>query len=193
MIACGEGGSSWSSQHDGRRSGYQGPRVPPNLLRKSVPPASASRRLRLRSGGPDSRCATRRRGCVLDEEGGKRRQFMTQYQPISAAADRVVSALAAGLELEFGRGAGEALAHRFLAAEDVEFHWDARVEERWIGGYEPSSEDEIELDRVRILGRLDGQWFVAVMIVDGDGDAHGMMGRRAFNRRGDAVRAFADA
>jgi hypothetical protein len=60
---------------------------------------------------------------------------MTHFQPISAAADRVVSALAAGLEIEFGRGAGEALAHRFLDAEDVEFHWEARVEERWIGTY----------------------------------------------------------
>lgn len=118
---------------------------------------------------------------------------MTQYQPISVAADRVISALAAGLELEFGRGAGEALAHRFLAAEDAEFHWDAREEQRWIGTYESSSEDDIELDRVRILGRLDGEWFVAVMIVDGDGDAHGMMGRRPFKRRGDAVRAFAYA
>ena len=118
---------------------------------------------------------------------------MTYFQPISVAADRVVSALIAGLELEFGRGAGEALAQRFLAAEDVEFHWDARVEERWIGSYEAEIDSEIELDRVRILGRLDGRWFVAVMIVDGDGNAHGMMGKRDFRSRGYAVRAFVDA
>ena len=118
---------------------------------------------------------------------------MIYVQPISAEADRVISALAAGLDLEFGRGAGEALAHRFMAAEDVEFHWDARVQERWIGSYEGSDEGDLGLDRVRILGRLDGDWFVTVMIVDGDGDAHGMVGRRAFKRRGDAVRAFADA
>ena len=193
MTVLWGGGSSWSSQRDGRRSGYQGPRVPPNLLRKSVPPTSASRRLRLRSGGPDSRSAARRRGCVLGDEGGKRRQYMTHYQPISAAADRVVSALISGLELEFGRGAGEALAHRFLEAEDMEFHWDARIEERWVGTYEGTREDDIELDRVRILGRLDGRWFVAVMIVDGDGNAHGMMGKRNFRSRGYAVRGFADA
>lgn len=118
---------------------------------------------------------------------------MTQVKSISAAADRVVSALAAGLEIEFGRGAGTALAHRFLEAEDVEFHWDARIEERWIGAYQTLSEEELELDRVRIMGRLDGLWFVAMMIVDGDGQAHGMMGRRDFKRRADAVRAFADA
>ena len=109
------------------------------------------------------------------------------FQPISVAADRVIAALVSGLELEFGHGAGEAL------AEEVEFHWDARVEERWIGSYESAGEDEIELDRVRIIGRLDGRWFVAVMIVDGDGNAHGMMGKRDFRSRGYAVRAFADA
>lgn len=118
---------------------------------------------------------------------------MSNYQPISAAADRVMAALVSGLEIEFGRGAGEALAHRFLEAEAVDFHWDARLEERWIGAYEGLEEDDVELDRVRILGRLDGRWFVAVMIVDGDGNPHGMMGKRSFGRAGDARRAFADA
>ena len=193
MTVVGGGGSSWSSQHDGRRNGYQGPRVPPNLLRKSVPPTSASRRLRWAQAALTAAPPPVASGCVLDDEGGNRRPFMTQFQPISAAADRVIAALVSGLELEFGRGAGEALAHQFLAAEDVEFHWDARVEERWIGTYEGASEDDIELDRARILGRLDGRWFVAVMIVDGDGNAHGMMGLRNFRRRGDAVQAFADA
>lgn len=118
---------------------------------------------------------------------------MAYLQPISAASERVMTALIAGLELEFGRGVGEALAHRFLEAEEIDFHWDARVEERWIGSYAASDEDEIELDRVRIVGQLDGRWFVAVMIVDGDGNAHGMIGKRSFGRRRDAFLAFADA
>lgn len=118
---------------------------------------------------------------------------MTCFQPVSTAAERVMATLVAGLEIEFGRGAGEALAHRFLEAEEVDFHWDARVQERWIGSYVGMDDDEIELDRARIVGRLDGRWFVAVMIVDGDGNAHGMMGKRRFGRRGDAFRAFADA
>ena len=46
---------------------------------------------------------------------------------------------------------------------------------------------------MQVVGRLDGRWFVAVMIIDGDGNAHGMMGKRRFGRRGDALRAFADA
>ena len=116
---------------------------------------------------------------------------MAQVQSISAAADRVIAALVSGLELEFGRGA-EALAHRFLEAEEVEFHWDARVQERWIGAYWSGGGDGFELDRVRVLGRLDGRWFVAVMIVDGDGNAHGMMGKRLFRSASGAGRAFAD-
>ena len=118
---------------------------------------------------------------------------MGMFQPISVASDRVMAALVSGLEIEFGRGAGEALAHRFLEAEEVDFHWDARVSERWIGSYESLDDDDLELDRVRIFGRLDGKWFVAVMIVDGDGNAHGMMGKRIFGREREALVAFAQA
>ena len=118
---------------------------------------------------------------------------MTVYQPISAAADRVMATLVSGLELEFGRGAGAALAHRFLEAEETDFHWDARIEERWIGSYQRPVEEDLELDRVRVLGRLEGRWFVAVMIVDGDGQAHGMMGRRDFPAASEARKAFAGA
>ncbi len=120
---------------------------------------------------------------------------MAYLQSISVASERVMAALVAGLELEFGRGAGEALAHRFLEAEEVDFHWEARVQERWIGSYAGDFNDgiELELDRVWVVGRLDGRWFVAVMIIDGDGNAHEMMGKRRFGRRGDALRAFVDA
>ena len=117
---------------------------------------------------------------------------MGMFQPISVASDRVMAALVSGLEIEFGHGVGEALAHRFLEAEETEFLWDARHMERWIGAYESVDDDEIDLDRVRIFGRLDGKWFVAVMIVDGDGNPHGLMGKREFGRRKQAIAAFAD-
>lgn len=109
---------------------------------------------------------------------------MSIYQSIGTASanvrDRVMAALVSGLELEFGRGAGEALAHRFLDAEEADFRWDARVEERWIGTYEGIDDDGLALDRIAICGRLDGRWFCAIMLVDGDGQAHGMMGCRQF-------------
>jgi len=109
---------------------------------------------------------------------------MNMDQSIGTASanvvDRVMAALVSGLELEFGRDAGEELAHRFLAAEEADFHWDARVEERWIGAYETPDDEEFEVDRIAICGRLDGKWFCATMLVDGDGQAHGMMGCRLF-------------
>src|SRR3546814_1621325 len=96
---------------------------------------------------------------------------MSMMQSVGMASDRVMAALVSGLEIEFGRGAGEALAQRFLEAEEIDFHWDAREQERWIGTYESAGDEDFELDRVAIVGRLDGQWFVAMMIVDGDGNA----------------------
>ena len=118
---------------------------------------------------------------------------MSMFQAISEATDRVMAALISGLEIEFGHGVAEALAHRFLEAEEIDFLWDARVQERWIGAYESIEDDEIDLDRVRIFGRLDGQWFVAVMIVDGEGKLHGVIGRHNFGQRKQAWAAFADA
>lgn len=115
---------------------------------------------------------------------------MTMFQPISHNVDRVMTTLIAGLELEFGRGAAEGLAQRFIEAEDVDFHWEARIAERWIGSYEAQDEDAFELDRVAILGMIDGHWFVAMCIVDGDGMPHGMMGRQAFSDAAAARKAF---
>ena len=110
------------------------------------------------------------------------------------ASDRVTTeALIAGLEIEFGRGAGAALAERFLAAEEADFCWDARDQERWLGAYESVEGDGFELDRVAIVGRLKGRWFVAQMIVDGEGCAHGMLGRREFGSERAARKALADA
>src|SRR3546814_5025994 len=91
-----------------------------------------------------------------------------------------MKALVAGLELEFVRGAGKALAGRFLEAVVVDFRWEARVEERWLGAYDSIDDEDVELDRLVCLGRLDGKWFCAIMLVDGDGLAHGMMGFRQF-------------
>jgi hypothetical protein len=119
--------------------------------------------------------------------------FMDTANIIGMASDHMLAALVSGLELEFGRGAGEALAHRFLDAEEVDFHWDARIEERWIGAYESADMDDVELDQVAVLGRFDGQWFVARLIVDGDGEAHGMISRRGFESIGAAREAFATA
>lgn len=127
----------------------------------------------------------------------------TQAIAFGATADRVMAALVSGLEYEFGRGAGAALAARFLEAEETEFLRDSRASERWLGSYrrhesaleidagdEDFDEDPV-LDRVAICGRIDGRHFVATVIVDGDGNAHGMLGRRNFASASAARSAFA--
>jgi len=115
---------------------------------------------------------------------------MGEMQIIGAVADRVMEQLTAGLEREFGRGAGAALAALFLKAEEADWLWDARVEERWLGAFESDGEDGVELDRIAILGRLDGRWFTATLIVDGEGAPHGLMARRDFKGRRGARSAF---
>jgi hypothetical protein len=119
--------------------------------------------------------------------------IMGMVQGIAATSDRVLEALKSGLEVEFGRGAGEALAAGFMRAEEVDFRWDARIEERWIGAYQNAEGDEFELDRIACLGPLDGQWFCATILVDGDGQAHGMTGCRTFLSRARAQDAMLHA
>lgn len=103
---------------------------------------------------------------------------MTITHSLEATPERVMTQLVAGLEVQFGRGAGKALAERFLAAEEADFRWEARLEERWLGAYQDHDEEAGELERIAIAGRLGGTWFVATMIVDGNGHAHGMLGCR---------------
>ena len=119
---------------------------------------------------------------------------MGMFEHIGTASDRVIQRLVAGLEIEFGRGAGAALAERFLEAEELDFTWDARLEERWLSAYENGGgESDFELDRIACLGRLDGRWFMAVMLVDGEGQAQGMLAQRHFRSRMLAHKALIDA
>ncbi|SFO41697.1 hypothetical protein [Sphingomonas sp. OK281] len=160
--------------------------------RKSVPPSPLARRFTA-FRGPDNRPAARLAEHVLDRGMTKKKAIMTMVHPISVASDRTMAALVSALDIEFGRGAGAALAHRYFDAEPSDFHWQARVQERWIGTYESADDHGLELYCVRILGTFNGVLFVAVMIVDGDGNAHDMTGKQAFRRANDARRAFADA
>jgi hypothetical protein len=119
--------------------------------------------------------------------------IMDMAQSSGTASDCVLATLVAGLEIEFGRGAGEALAHRFLEAEDTDFCWDVRSAERWLGAYWSANDQDIELDRIAICGRLDGRWFMSVMLVDGDGNPRGMLGWRFFRSGKQAREALAIA
>ena len=118
---------------------------------------------------------------------------MGMVQGIGTASDRIVATLAAGLEIEFGRGVGGALARRFLDAEESDFLWDARVQERWLGAYEGCGDGDDELDRIAVWGRFDGRWYMAILLVDGEGMPRGTMAHRACSSRKSARQAMANA
>ena len=114
-------------------------------------------------------------------------------QTIGMASDRVLHSLATGSGIEDRRTLGDGIDRHILAAEEADFHWDARLSERWLGQYFNAEEDENELDRVAIVGRIDGRWFSATSIIDGDGMPHGMINRRTFNTKHEAEKAFEHA
>lgn len=124
MIAGGGGARLGSSYADGRRSGSQGRRFRQFCREreraaraflcvanatKSVPPPPLARRFTA-FRGPDNRPAARLPEHVLDRRMTKREAFMTMIHPISVASDRTMAGLVSSLDIEFGRGAGAALA-----------------------------------------------------------------------------------
>lgn len=163
--------------------------LPVSSATKSVPPPPLARRFAALTPAtpPAFSMLFSTMGTAFEEV------IMTHVSSISQATDRVMAKLISGLEIEFGSRAAQGLAQHFLDAEEVDFHWDARVSEWWLGAYEAQNDDEIELDRIMIRGHLDGRWFVATMIVDGDGNPHGMLGCRNFEDEKSAIEAFDNA
>lgn len=113
---------------------------------------------------------------------------------ILGAADRVFDRLVAGLEMEFGSAAAEGLARIFIEAEGADFYWEARENQRWLGGYETLEPEEAELlDRIAVTGFFDGHFYLAVLVVDGFDAVHGLLGVRHFDDRGAAEKALGKA
>jgi hypothetical protein len=159
------------------------------IATKSVPPPPLSRRFAALTTAAPPACSKlfSNLGTAFEEV------IMTHFSSKSQVSDRVMAKLISGLEIEFGSRAAQGLAQHFLEAEEVDFHWDARQSEWWLGGYQTEDDEEIELDRILIRGVLDGGWFVATCIVDGDGNPHGMLGCRNFADEKSAIEAFDNA
>jgi hypothetical protein len=82
---------------------------------------------------------------------------------------------------------GAVIASRILESEAADFHWQARVRERYLGQYA----DDVfgageELSRIAILSRLGGQWHVGVCLADGDGEVDALLWLRSFGDLDDA-------
>jgi hypothetical protein len=88
---------------------------------------------------------------------------------------------------------GGILAERILEAEALDFIWEARVRERYLGqhvGDGLSGGDDQDLSRIAVLSWLDGRWQVAVLLVDGEGDAAELVWRRRLGSYEEAEHVF---
>lgn len=122
---------------------------------------------------------------------------MTIISAVPGGSGDAYARLVEGLQMEFGCADVGALADRIFEAEKVEFHWEARVRERYLGQYFPEAfgdEDAGEdMSRMAILSFVAGRWHAGVCLVDGDGCATDLLWLRSFEQRDDAAEAFARA
>jgi hypothetical protein len=102
--------------------------------------------------------------------------------------------LVQSLQLEFGSVEVGALARRILETEKADFHWDARIRERYLGQHFSLDVDDEngaeELARIAILTFVAGRWNAGICLVDGEGCAVDLLWLRSFERREDALEMF---
>lgn len=119
---------------------------------------------------------------------------MTIISAGSGGSGNAYARLVQGLQTEFGGADVSALARQILDGERADFHWDARVQERYLGQHlavDLSDEDAAdELARIAILSFLDGRWHAGICLVDGDGCAVDLLWLRTFERCEEALDMF---
>jgi hypothetical protein len=98
---------------------------------------------------------------------------------ISAISNRGCDAIVEDIRADFGA----ILADRIIEAEAVDFLWEGRIRERYLGqhaadfGDEEMSED---VSRIAVLSSIGGRWCVGMCLVDGEGDAVELLWKRDF-------------
>jgi hypothetical protein len=122
---------------------------------------------------------------------------MTIISAIPGGSGDAYARLVEGVRAELGCSDIAALADRIFEAEKVDFHWQARVRERYLGQHfaldfdgEDAGED---ISRIAILSFLAGRWHAGICLVDGNGCAIDLLWLRSFERHEDAADAFVKA
>lgn len=109
---------------------------------------------------------------------------------MTAVAARRVDAVLEGLRAEFGG----IVAGRILEAEALDFLWEARISERYLGQFHDdfwgSDDPGEELSRIAILSLLDGHWHAALCLVDGDGQPCELLWQRVCDARCEAEETY---
>jgi hypothetical protein len=122
---------------------------------------------------------------------------MTIISAIQGGSGDAYAMLVEALRREFGEADVSALAERIFEAERVDFHWQGRVQERYLGQHFPvdGGDEECfgELARVAILSFVAARWHAGVCLVDGEGSASELLWLRSFERLEDAKDMFSRA
>jgi hypothetical protein len=87
----------------------------------------------------------------------------------------------------------DTLAQRFLDAEEADFHWRTRVDERLLGRYQSIDDEQQTLDRVVVIGRLQARWYVAMCLVDSANAVDDLLWVRRFDAETEAQNIFETA
>ena len=106
---------------------------------------------------------------------------------VSAIGRGACEGIADALRAEFGA----VLAARIIEAEALDFLWEARVAERYLGQhFGDLDEGGGELSLIATMSLFDGAWHVALCLVDGDGEAVALLWRHRCAGREEAQAAF---
>jgi len=112
---------------------------------------------------------------------------MSMQSPFAIARCSTSNAQLEALKAQFGA----VIASRILEAEAADFHWQARVRERYVGLYlDDAFGTGEELSRIAILSELNGHWHAGVCLVDGDGEVEELLWLRTYAQRDDAEATF---
>jgi hypothetical protein len=118
---------------------------------------------------------------------------MTFISDIPGSGD-AYARLVEGLRQELGYADVSAVAERIFEAERAEFHWEARVQDRYLGQHLDVAFDDDhgcdELARVAVLSFVAGRWHAGICLVDGEGCAVDSLWFRSFDERDDAEESF---
>ena len=122
---------------------------------------------------------------------------MTIISAVPGGSGDAYARLVEGLRMELGCSDIAALAERIFEAEEADFHWQARVRERYLGQHLPvdlGDEDAREdVSRIATLSFLGGRWHAGICLVDGEGCAVDLLWLRSFERHEEALETFARA
>lgn len=119
---------------------------------------------------------------------------MTMVSAVSQVRMDPYQQLVEELRIELRCADVGALADRIVEAEAADFHWSARVRERYLGQFTSADLDfescDEELVRVAIMSFLGGRWHAASCIVDGEGRVLDLLWLQSFEDVEEAETAF---